>query len=726
MQLRVLGQLEVVDHTGSVIALGGRRNTLVLAHLAAAAPGQVSAHQLIEAIWGDNALKSPGSTLRMTVSRLRRALARAGHLGEEAVARTASGYAMAPHVDTDALSLQRAVERARRLVRSDPDVVETLAPALRLWRSTPYDGFDDEVFHAERARLSALRIEAVERLHEALLRVGRATEGLAGLRAVADDHPLHEGLAGLLMRVLYDVGDQVGALRVFDRTERQLRDELGVDPSPSLTEFRLAILQRRVESARPQTTASEPAHFRIGEVVARNLSEPVEIDTVGDGEVGIRELATRAEANARIGYWTDATTEYLQAISLALETHRPSDAAELLLRLANITWDPDLSDRLHALIERCADLVEDPVLAARLHICRAGGGHRTGAESAGNVDKDSLYAALALVEQHAAPVEVAWATTQVRVALSGSIDAIESLMLTEKVRELFVFDPLVLGRNRRARFVELLRADSRAAAGHTLRAMEQLVEPAEPAVNAFGRITARNCWDLAMGRFDAVQIGLGASLSFGGRLSAATLDQVVLGQSYWLTRELGQEPALEAHLEGADALAAQDGSTPLWPVAAAVLATDLGRHDEALALIHRATDGDGPGSVPPGSHRVGILSFMAEVLAGAALRGVAVDRALPADVADALEAEPNAGVLMGWPAVFIGSKDRAVAMARAACGDMDRARVAARRAMFADRHMPPLFARSLEAFALTVDEQSATAARERAGSIRKELRTRLR
>ena len=119
-----------------------------------------------------------------------------------------------------------------------------LREALRLWRGPALADVADAPFAAGPvARLEELRLAATEDRIEADLALGRGAGLAPELEELAAAHPLRERLRGQLMRVLYLAGRQGDALNVYQETRELLADQLGVDPSPALSDIHLAILR---------------------------------------------------------------------------------------------------------------------------------------------------------------------------------------------------------------------------------------------------------------------------------------------------------------------------------------------------------------------------------------------------------------------------------------------------------------------------------------------------
>ncbi len=106
----------------------------------------------------------------------------------------------------------------------------------------PSTGWKARSLRAAAARLEEMRLSALEDRIEADTHVGSLGKLAAELTELVATHPLRERLRAHLMRVLYQLGRQAEALQVYQRTYTVLREDLGIDPSPSLQQLHQAIL----------------------------------------------------------------------------------------------------------------------------------------------------------------------------------------------------------------------------------------------------------------------------------------------------------------------------------------------------------------------------------------------------------------------------------------------------------------------------------------------------
>jgi DNA-binding SARP family transcriptional activator len=244
MQFRVLGTLEVLDDEGGTIDVGGAHQRTVLARLLVAAGRPVPAASLIDDLWGGQPPPSAAGTLQSYVSRLRRALERAG--GGASLVREQGGYRLAADADDiDVRRFERLADAGReQLAAGDAALARaTLGDALRLWRGpalAEWAELDWAIGLA--ARLDERRLAAIEDRVRADLQLGRHEDAVAELGELVVAHPYREGLAVSLATALYRCGRQAEALRAIADLRERLRDDLGLDPGPPVTEVEVQIL----------------------------------------------------------------------------------------------------------------------------------------------------------------------------------------------------------------------------------------------------------------------------------------------------------------------------------------------------------------------------------------------------------------------------------------------------------------------------------------------------
>ena len=232
--IRVLGPVEArVD--GRRLDLGHPRRQCVLVALAVDAGRPVPPDRLLARVWdGAGTL----SSLYGYLSRLRTSFAGTGvHLLREP-----AGYRL--DVDPDAVDLHRFARLTARARRDpDPAAAEALfTEALALWRGDAFGALDSPWLGELRGAAHRDRLTAELDHAELVLARGGHPEVRARLAALADEHPLDERVAELLLRTLYAGGRQAEALDRYERLRVRLADELGADPTPALRRLHHGIL----------------------------------------------------------------------------------------------------------------------------------------------------------------------------------------------------------------------------------------------------------------------------------------------------------------------------------------------------------------------------------------------------------------------------------------------------------------------------------------------------
>ncbi len=243
MEFRILGPIEA-EENGLKLDLGGLRERALLARFLLSANRVVSADRLADDLWSGSPPPHSMATLRVYISRLRRALgARADLLVTQA-----PGYRL--NVAGDELD----AARFESLVRSgEADLAAgraaaaagTLRAALSLWRGPALSDVADLAFaQADAGRLEEARLAALESRVDADLACGWHASLVAELDGLASAHPLRERFTGQRILALYRCGRQAEALTAYATLRGRLAEELGIDPTPDLQRLHERILRQ--------------------------------------------------------------------------------------------------------------------------------------------------------------------------------------------------------------------------------------------------------------------------------------------------------------------------------------------------------------------------------------------------------------------------------------------------------------------------------------------------
>jgi len=302
----------------------------VLAMLALHLNVAVSTDFLVDGLWGDQAPASALNIVQSYISRLRKALQAAtevDRVGGAMLQRRGPGYLLEldPKL-VDLYRFQRLVREGTQALRPAPArAASTLREALDLWRGRPLAEFAEQPFaQAEIPRLEQQQLSALEAWLEAELALGRHGEVVGELETLVGEHPLHEGLHGLLMLALYRSGRQAEALGVYQRVRRRLADELGIDPGGPLQQLHQQIL--RTDPALTATASGASTHE--SGPVPRQLPAPVRHFTGRTAELAVLDaLLTEATvAGAPVVISAIAGTAGIGKTTLAVHwAHRVAD-----------------------------------------------------------------------------------------------------------------------------------------------------------------------------------------------------------------------------------------------------------------------------------------------------------------------------------------------------------------------------------------------------------------
>jgi DNA-binding SARP family transcriptional activator len=273
------------------VDLGARMQRALLARLVAARGHTVSVDRLIHDLWEGEPPPKALSALQVYVSHLRRVLEpdRQRRAPARILVSAAPGYCLRlPDDAVDSWRFEAKVTAAQE--ESDLNRrAQLLDEALGGWAGEPFAGAGDALWAApEVARLTELRLAAVESHAAAHVDLGRYGTAVAALEGHVAAHPGREGAAAVLATALYRTGRQADALEVLRRTREHLIDELGLEPGRALRDLERDIL-RQADHLEP----SRPAPVRPPE------PEAAPRQPVGQAAYGRAEELATIDATAR-------------------------------------------------------------------------------------------------------------------------------------------------------------------------------------------------------------------------------------------------------------------------------------------------------------------------------------------------------------------------------------------------------------------------------------------
>ena len=238
--VRVLGPVELIGESGAAALTAKQRR--LLAALVVGNGRACSVDELVDALWRDRPPASASKLVQVYVSQLRKALP-----PRVRVSTRPGAYALELSDElVDATRFERLVADSASARRDGNHALAgSLADqALALWRGRAYGELGYESFaRLEVERLEELKLLAFEERLDAQLALGRHAEVIGELLAAATDNPLRERLQELALLALYRSGRQSDALEHYGSMRRMLREELGLEPGPSLRAMQVRILR---------------------------------------------------------------------------------------------------------------------------------------------------------------------------------------------------------------------------------------------------------------------------------------------------------------------------------------------------------------------------------------------------------------------------------------------------------------------------------------------------
>ncbi len=243
MWVSVLGPLQVRGQDGEVTVAAAKQRA-VLTALLVRANRVVSFDEVASDVWDGDPPGAARATLRNYVKSLRRLLG--PEIGGRIITRDPGYLIRLAGDEADTLRLRALCARGGAALHAGEWAValRSLAEALARWRGTPLADIPSRALRGRvLPELDSLRLQALEWRLEADLRLGRASELVLELQALAAGHPLRERFHAQLMLALYRSGRAAEALAAFEAARQALATQLGADPGPELRRLHLRMLR---------------------------------------------------------------------------------------------------------------------------------------------------------------------------------------------------------------------------------------------------------------------------------------------------------------------------------------------------------------------------------------------------------------------------------------------------------------------------------------------------
>jgi predicted ATPase/DNA-binding SARP family transcriptional activator len=209
----------------------------------------MTAQALMDAVW-DVPPDSARNAIQVAISKLRR------RYGSDLVSTERAGYRVsAALLRVDIAEAEQLVADARKSLAAGrlTDVLHLTDAAKELFAGRPLAGLQTSRADAARQHAEELRTNIQVLRARALVQLGRAGEAATLLRAEAANDPLNELVYSHLMEALAADGRPAEALKIYDSLRRRLSNELGVNPSPQISQ----VFQRLLNPPKTRLVSTE-------------------------------------------------------------------------------------------------------------------------------------------------------------------------------------------------------------------------------------------------------------------------------------------------------------------------------------------------------------------------------------------------------------------------------------------------------------------------------------
>ncbi|MGA4730615.1 BTAD domain-containing putative transcriptional regulator [Micromonospora taraxaci] len=244
MEIRVLGGLSVQLSTRT-LRLGTPKQQAIFAMLTVQPGRLVTVDDLVDELWADRPPRSAIANVRTYAANLRRTF-EASPAGCGVIERQRTGYRLVvdpERVDVFRFEVERNAGREAVSAGDLDGARQLLERAVARWRGPMLAGIPlGPVLTSRTVTAEEERLLTVELLADVQLRSARGDLAIPLLRDVVARHPLRESAYLLLMRALFERGDNAEALATYDEIRTRLVTELGVGPGNNLQDLRRSIV----------------------------------------------------------------------------------------------------------------------------------------------------------------------------------------------------------------------------------------------------------------------------------------------------------------------------------------------------------------------------------------------------------------------------------------------------------------------------------------------------
>src|SRR5205085_1431736 len=127
-----------------------------------------------------------------------------------------------------------------------------------------------------------MRVRAIEDRIDCDLELGHHVELVGEITSLVERHPLRERLREQLMLALYRSGRQADALAAYQDARTKLDEELGIAPSPALSDLQRSILRQDEAIGATRQPIRRPTHEALPEFLTPFVGRAHDVEAVVD------------------------------------------------------------------------------------------------------------------------------------------------------------------------------------------------------------------------------------------------------------------------------------------------------------------------------------------------------------------------------------------------------------------------------------------------------------